>query len=331
MVPVVRLWCQVRSRRLPSRHGSLSLTLSLCISDTESYCAHPLMWVAILPMTGALCGLCIGCCVGIKCPHRMRKRGRGDIVGIGEPQPELAGAERLSSGDAAAETSAAATQAQHRQGDGRSGGDKTRRSSRRASLASSASSSSVFTQSSSKVKSSRTRKWVQQNTANPLASGPESELSLADAAPSGTGRRSGVRLRRPEHAFDLETPPPSPPSEPQFGAGERGGGAELADVYEVGGDTPPLQLSADDFLAVIDEMTDEEVVESCRELGLLTRVRDPRQHQLRQALRTHYAGDGAAASAAASVAPPPPGPPPADAWPAGAQEAPAPRSSQWVL
>jgi hypothetical protein len=278
------------------------------LSNTK-YCAHPLLWVSILPMTGALCGLILGCCLGCRAPPRMRKRMPTEIVGIRDMDidgDDIGGLEERAGGTAAQTwggSSGAADGGASAQHDGMRRSDKPdlrTSGGRRASFASSASSSSVFTQSSSRVKHSRTRKWVQQNTANPVAADIEGTGSGSELGAGGR-RRSGMVLR-PEHAFDLETPPPSPPNELMD---DEDGMAEADSV----GTPTPLQLTAEDFLAVIDEMTDQEVAQSCRELGLLAGVKHPRQHQLRQALRAHYAGDSEAsqgpapapASAAAQV------------------------------
>lgn len=276
--------------------GELETADSWCLGfgpnlSNTKFCAHPLLWVSILPMTGALCGLFMGCWLGCRAPPRMRKLMATDVVGIRETDTdgdEIGGLEERTvgvSGQARGDagSTAAAGTAAHQAGL-RKSDRQLRTSGRRGSFASSASSSSVFTQSSSRVKHSRTRKWVQQNTANPVATDME-----WFGSETGERRRASMVLR-PEHAFDLETPPGSPPN-------------ELADEAGMGGDGvgtyAPPQLTPDDFLAVIDEMTDEEVAQSCREQGLLATVKNPRHHQLREALRSHYAhGDSTYAAAA---------------------------------
>lgn len=279
---------------------SWCLWFGAALSNTK-FCAHPLVWVAILPMTGALCGLILGCYLGCRAPPRMRKRMATEVIGvrdrdtegdeIGGLEERPAGFSRQARGNA--EFTAGAAKATQQDGLRRS--DKhLRTSGRRASFASSASSSSVFTQSSSRVKHSRTRSWVQQNTANPVAT--DVEWSASD---TGGRRRSGMVVRS-EHAFDLETPPPSPPNELTDEEVEMEGS-------DSGGTPRPLQLTPEDFLVLIDDMTDDEVVQSCRELGLLTMVKNPRNnHQLRQVLRAHYAGEDSTPFAAATTSGPPP-------------------------
>ena len=276
---------------------SWCLWFGAALSNTK-FCAHPLLWVAILPMTGALCGLILGCYLGCRAPPRMRKRMPTEVIGVRDRDTEgdeIGGLEERPAGfsrqarDNAGFTAGAAKATQQ---DGLRRSDKhLRTSGRRASFASSASSSSVFTQSSSRVKHSRTRSWVQQNTANPVAT--DVEWSASD---TGGRRRSGMVVRS-EHAFDLETPPPSPPNELTDDEVEM-------EVSDSGGTPRPLQLTPDDFLVLIDDMTDDEVMQSCRELGLLTMVKNPRNyHQLRQVLRAHYAGEDSTSFAAPTSGP----------------------------
>eukprot|EP01043_Picozoa_sp_COSAG02_P046619 COSAG02_NODE_4378_length_5431_cov_10.940735_4_plen_506_part_00 len=192
---------------------SWCLGFGATLSNTK-FCAHPLLWVSILPMTGALCGLFMGCCLGCRAPPRMRKRMATEVVGIRETDTdgdEIGGLEERTagvSGQARGDAGSGAVAGTASYQDGLRKSDRQLRTSgRRGSFASSASSSSVFTQSSSRVKHSRTRKWVQQNTANPVAT--DTEWSGSE---TGERRRASMVLR-PEHAFDLETPPGSPPNE----------------------------------------------------------------------------------------------------------------------
>eukprot|EP01052_Picozoa_sp_SAG31_P036411 SAG31_NODE_4541_length_3152_cov_1.717000_2_plen_277_part_00 len=95
------------------------------------------------------------------------------------------------------------------------GGGGGRATERRNSNASSESSSSVFTASSNTAQKNRTRKWVASNSAT-LVDSASNSISMVDMSDTPRGGRLSRRDRHaprilPEHAFDLESPPPSPP------------------------------------------------------------------------------------------------------------------------
>ena len=67
------LWFGTEQKQKPGTEAQDESTESTS-QEREYFCWHPMVWMACLPIVGALCGLCIGCCSGCRLRELVRRR-----------------------------------------------------------------------------------------------------------------------------------------------------------------------------------------------------------------------------------------------------------------